>query len=60
MDRSPEPRHDLGGMEEDANIGLEILTRDGLVAARADGHHPPPQLGKGNVQGEGSALLGPH
>ena len=39
---------------------LEVLTRDGLNALGADGHHATPQLGQGNVQGERGALLGAH
>ena len=60
VDGGPEARHDLRGVEEDGHVGLEVLAGHGLVAAGADGHHAPPQLAQGDVQGQGRALLGPH
>ena len=43
-----------------ATCHLEVLTRDGLDALGADGHHAAPQLGQRDVQGERGALLGAH
>ena len=60
MDGGPEAPDDLSGVEEDTDRGLEVLTGDWLVTLGTDGHHPSPQLGAGDVQGEGGALLGPH
>ena len=60
VDGGPEAPHDLGRVEEDTDRGLEVLTGDWLVTLGTDGHHPSPQLGAGDVQGEGGALLGPH
>ena len=55
-----EARHDLCWMKEDADIGLEILTRHWLIALGTDGHHSSPQLGQRNVQSQGRTLLSSH
>ena len=57
---SSKPSQNFCRVEKNTDIGLEVLASHRLLSLWTSSHHPSPELCKGDVQGQGSALLGSH